>query len=161
MGRTDFAIFVEDQRVVAGSKLHGAVYLDAAKVISGSAVVVRLFGEETCVVNYEEGDWSRRKMIPKAFKPVVKGMQQLTECFGDDNNRYERHRSKDANIRILSVEIPVGSESMIANKKIEPGKYKLPFEIDLPASIPASMHVNVEEGHCEIRYMMEAQLEGR
>lgn len=160
MGRADFDVFVEDRRVVAGSKLHGSVYLDAAKQIAGSAVIVRLTGQESTVVRFEEGDWSRKKMVPEALKPVVKGVQGLMDCF-DDNRRYERHRSKDATVRILSVEVPVGSEQMISNQKIEAGKYKLPFEIDLPSSLPASMHVSHrDEGDCEIQYEIEAHLKG-
>lgn len=165
MGQTDFEVIVEKQPVMAGGKLCGAVYIDAEKQISGSMLIVSLTGEEKAVVNYEEGDWSARKMIPKRLKPVVKGVQSgiemLQGCFdSNDHNDYKRHRTKDASVRIFSVEIPVGTEDMINNKKIEPGKYKMPFEIDLPPSIPATMYLQVEDGNCEIEYQLEAQLKG-
>lgn len=158
MGQTEFQVFVEDRRVVAGQTLHGAVYLDASKQISGSSVTVRLIGEERTVVQYEQGDWSRNKRIPKSFKPIIKGVQSLTKCMGDNN--YRGYTSKNASVRILSVEVPVGSDAMIAAKKVEPGKYKLPFDIDLPHSLPSAMHLNQEEGVCEIVYTMEAQIKG-
>lgn len=158
MGKAGFDVFIQDQRVVAGNKMRGFVLIDATKQISGSAVMVRLSGEEKTTVRYEEGDWSRNKMVGKHLKPAVKGVQSMMKCFEDNN--YERTNTKDASVSILSVEVPVGSQSMIANKKIEPGKYKLPFEIDLPPSLPASMHVSQEEGHCEIYYEIEAHLEG-
>ena len=157
MGKADFDVFVEN-RPVAGQTLKGAVFIDVTKQISGSNLVVRLAGYEKTTL---EMDWSKKKMIPKKLQPIAKGIKSLAEMCEDNNHggrNYER--TKDASARILSIEIPVGSQDMISEKKIEPGKYKLPFEIELPASLPSSMHTYEDRNRAEIVYSLEAQLKG-
>jgi hypothetical protein len=161
MGRADFDIFVDNQRVRAGTQLTGAVYIDAQKEIAGTALMVRLVGMERSTVAFERGDYSSNKRVPQKLKGAVKGVQGMMDMMGgDDPNNFRGIQTKEASRPVLRVEVPVGTQDMIDSKKIAPGKYKLPFTLDLPASLPATMDVYEDLGHCEIAYEIEAHLEG-
>jgi len=159
MPSTDFCVVIENL-CAAGGQLKGSVYIDAPKQISGTQLLVELTGYEKTVVRYEDGDFASRKMVPKRFKETIRGMQSALECLQGDNNNSNWRRSKDASVRILSVQTPVGTQDMIDNRKIEPGQYKMPFTIDLPASLPATTNLSVEDGSCEIYYELKAHLKG-
>ena len=172
MGRADFQVYIENRRVKAGSKLQGAVYLDVNKKISGNSVVVSFVGKETTLVLSEANDMSKRSHVPKKLRPFVKGAQAAAECslalIGGETASTAAQQAtsdgketkKEASMTIMSVEIPVGTRDMIDGRRIEPGQYKLPFEIDLPPTLPCTFSIDEKEGFCGVSYHLEAQLKG-
>ena len=166
MGRADFQVYLQNQRVKAGSKLLGAVYLDVKKKIKGSRVVVRLDAFEKSLVKIETGDWSKRSSVPHKLRPIVKGTQMAIEaamsiCGGEKMDTAAKcNQDKKESRKLLSIELPVGTHDMIENHRIAPGHYKLPFEIDLDENLPCSFWINQSEGECGVYYELEAQLCG-
>lgn len=169
--RADFQVYVENQRVKAGSTLCGAVFLDVSKPISGNSVVVNFVGTEETVVMADSKDMSKRSNVPKKLRPVVKGAQAAAECTtaligGSSAAKASRlatddkQTEKEENRTIMSVELPVGTQDMIDSRRISPGQYKLPFEINLPPLLPASFGIEQQEGSCTVKYFLEAQLKG-
>ena len=135
MGKADFGIVFEpdDQPFKAGSHLVGYVFADIQQEIKGSEMTLKFVGEEKTKVGY-------------------------TTSTGKSTSRHYSYESRP----IALINLPVSQSSLLRsdNGRIQPGKYKLPFDIELPASLPSSMKVTAGDGYCQIVYEVKGELKG-
>jgi Arrestin (or S-antigen), N-terminal domain len=65
---------------------------------------------------------------------------------------------------IIHLNLPVEKTAGLFlpnGKTISPGKYNLPFTIELPAVLPSSMKEEFPDGsYCEVKYLLQAEITG-
>eukprot|EP00977_Amphora_coffeiformis_P011780 scaffold2872_cov193-Amphora_coffeaeformis.AAC.3 len=143
MPNLDIAIEFEQQQqqqqqqpVCAGQHLRGKVTLDAKQEIPAKELLLTLNGEEVTRVEYSE--WHEENGV-----------------------RNERTKTDTGYRAFLTAQIPVETFSVIQQGKVFPGKYQVPFDVELPEHIPSSFIVeNGISNHCKIQYELKVQLRG-
>ena len=118
----------------AGSKLSGSVCLDVKEELAATGLIAVLEGREKTAIPYKETD--KDGYIQKHW---AKSRRQLVE-----------------------LNIPLNSSLVIQNGKILPGKYELPFEIELPDALPSTIAEMNSPGVdvCSVEYGIEAEVQG-
>ena len=139
MGKANFGIALDgDNYVEAGTHLRGTVFADVTTEITGSSITLTFSGQETTRVAYERRD-------------------------GDDEVRTQHANGRRS---LIKVTIPVSIAAMMQgnsnnNNRIRPGKYQLPFDLQLPASLPATASYTTHNGSgFKIKYTLKAILKG-
>ncbi|KAL7576621.1 hypothetical protein ACA910_005559 [Epithemia clementina (nom. ined.)] len=109
-----------------------------------------------------------------SFQGLERTQVEFDEWEGTGDNRHMRHRTLTSSRSILQIKIPTDDQttsSFLArnsssdgdkgNSIIASGKYQIPFDLELPDSLPGSMyHSKPDQGHCEIRYSINVILKG-
>lgn len=118
----------------AGSKLSGSVCLDVKEELVATGLIAVLEGREKTSIPYKETD--KDGYIQKHW---AKSRRQLVE-----------------------LNIPLNSSLVIQNGKILPGKYELPFEVELPDALPSTIAEINSPGveFCSVEYGIEAEVQG-
>jgi len=77
------------------------------------------------------------------------------------NGFIDRHWAKSRR-PLVELSIPLNTSQVIKDGKVKPGKYELPFEIELPDSLPSTIVEANSPGteFCSIEYGIEAELQG-
>ena len=118
----------------AGSKLSGCVCMEVKEEISGTELTAVLDGREKTAIPYKEStkDGFINKKKARSRRPLVE--------FG----------------------IPMDTSKVIQGGKIQPGKYELPFEIELPDILPSTIAEGNSPGSefCSLEYGIEVELKG-
>jgi hypothetical protein len=73
---------------------------------------------------------------------------------------YERTETAHAQRLLIQADVSFNHLQMIQNGRIPPGKYRLPFDIELPRFLPSSMAETGDGGNCAIVYKLKAILQG-
>lgn len=132
MGKAQLFIQLTDAAVQAGEHVRGHVFLDVSKEIQGSEMTLSLHGEEQTEVVYST----------------------------NTNGKNHRTTARDSHT-IVRINIPVDHNSLFQNgKRISRGQYRLPFDVELPGSLPSSMMHHSGGDSCAIVYKMKAILKG-
>ena len=133
MGKANFGIALANRNepVVAGSHLKGQVWADIKSEIKGTQMQVQLIGAEKTAIRYTSGS----------------GQQATT-------------RTAHAQRSLIQAALPVNHLQMIQNGKIPVGRYKMPFDIELPDVLPSSMSVVSGGNSCTVVYTIKAILKG-
>jgi len=61
---------------------------------------------------------------------------------------------------ICHIQLPVDQLEMNRTGQIQPGRYVLPFEFQLPNFLPSTMGITYNGGYARIQYKLKAELEG-
>jgi hypothetical protein len=137
MGKSVLGISLDEAVATAGRPLRGTVWVNLDGEISGSRMALQLTGQEGTYIRYEE-----------------------TVRDGDGGTDYKTNEARGLR-SIISLDFPVESASMIQPQgRILPGQYRLPFVVELPAILPATMHVSRGASSCDISYQLKAVLKG-
>jgi hypothetical protein len=109
-----------------------------------------------------------KAILPADISERVDDILQLAEDFtkivtGNAFQINKRPGNCEAlkNRRVFEVKIPLDEVSMIQNGRIAPGKYEIPFAIELPDTLPSTLNVVETNGSkCRIEYRVVAELKG-
>jgi hypothetical protein len=135
MGKANFGITLEALSFEAGSHLKGVVFADVKQEITGTQMTLTFSGTEQTKVRY-------------------------TERTGSGNNERSETRYAVGSRNLIQVNFPVDGSEMLTGNRIAPGHYKLPFELELPSSLPSTMTQAWNGGSCKIKYNLQAVLKG-
>jgi len=131
-----FGISIDNRGpLVAGSPLIGTVYATISKEIRGSHLTVVFRGKENTKVRY-------------------------TVSTGTGEDRRTETRYAYAERRIVDMLLPTQGLGFQNNGTVLPGKYVVPFQFEIPASLPSSMYETSYGGYFSIRYKIKAELKG-
>jgi hypothetical protein len=136
MGKAKFGITLEAPTVEAGSHLKGVVFCDVEQEITGTQMTLTFSGMEQTNVRY-------------------------LERTGSGNTERLETRTAVGSRNLIQVHFPInGSDMILTGNCIAPGHYKLPFELELPSSLPSTMTQSWNGGSCQIKYNLQAVLKG-
>jgi hypothetical protein len=89
-----------------------------------------------------------KAILPADVSERVDDILQLTEDFvkivtGNAFQITKRRGNSEAlkNRRVFEVKIPLDEVAMIQNGRIAPGKYEIPFAVELPDTLPSTLNV--------------------
>jgi hypothetical protein len=77
---------------------------------------------------------------------------------GQETTKVVAKNTTHDNRSLIRVMIPLNSAELLQENRIVPGKYKLPFDLELPSFLPSSMNFSHEESNCAITYTFKAIL---
>ena len=151
---SSICVHLDDSSFSAGLPLKGVVVLDVqGSDVTGKALNICLIGQEYCQIEYSdkterkadakdgEHDQCNRRRLAKATHEIIR----LQACRVDDLEELFLYK---------------GSHGKYV---LPQGVHQIPFEIELPESLPGSIHICKEQNpkeHCCIKYHVRAVLEG-
>ena len=122
---------------------------------AGSMFLGQIFPDEMEKLKQAQASLMQVKNAAANFMHVVTGNAHRVKKKGGNaealNNRH-----------IFDLAIPTASAGVIdGDGKIQPGKYEVPFEVELPDSLPSTMRVVDTNGSsCRIEYRVQATIKG-
>lgn len=107
--------------------------------MQGTGMQLQLIGMEKAVVEYTDS----------------------TDSASADNDQRSQARTGTAQRPLIQADLPLDMGQMIQNGRIAPGKYKMPFDVELPDVLPSSMQQQgMGKNQCTIAYTLKAVLKG-
>jgi hypothetical protein len=90
------------------------------------------------------------------------GFEKASVKYTSTNGKHTTTHTAHAQRCLIHSNLPVSQSTMILNGRISPGKYILPFDIELPRFLPSSVRESGggTDGRCEIVYTIKAILKG-
>jgi hypothetical protein len=154
MGKANFGIALENpQPILASSHLKGEVWAQVdseIKVSKDTTVPFIIYTRLYLTPNMLE--ISNPSFQGSEMHVQLIGLERPFLARGDDSKLVERC--------LIQADLPVTTLQMIQNGRILPGKYILPFDIELPESLPTSMNISKSSGSCQIVYTVKSILKG-
>jgi len=103
--------------------------------------------------------------LPRAIMQVKEATENLLHTMTGNAHRVKKKagNTKTMNNRnIFKLDIPMGSAGIIGkDRKIQPGKHEVPFEVELPDSLTSTMNiVDTNESLCQIEYHVQTTIKG-
>lgn len=128
--------------VVAGSLLHGRIYLSNRhkSKVHGSSIRLKLIGTEEAVVHHQTTE-------TQPGQSDRDGRQQ-NQSYTQDH--YERSSDTIYDVDHTIKEFPGGV--------VPRGQFEFPFALELPKHLPSSMKAETHQSHCEVRYEIIAEI---
>jgi hypothetical protein len=137
----DLGIHLESTKAVAGSVIKGCVYMDVKGSTQVDDISLRLVGEESTKVQY----------IVEVDVPGTAGGDSVPE-----NERQTRDEYGKRNL--INLQLPIDNSSLQQDGIIPIGRYKLPFEVELPAVLLPSLYETGNQGYCKVAYKLHVEL---
>jgi len=129
--------------IIAGSILHGRIYLHNDKPMNAHSIRLKMSGIEEAVVHHTATETRVRN-----HHHGRANTEGATENVTMDH--YERHSDTFYSIDHTIREFPGGV--------IPRGQYEFPFALQLPQSLPSSMEAENSQSHCKVRYEIIAEV---
>jgi hypothetical protein len=88
------------------------------------------------------------------------GLEKSAVRYTSNSGKHSSTHTAHAQRSLIQAVLPVNPMQMIQNGRILPGKYILPFDIELPEFLPTSMSASAHGSTCQIVYQVKAVLKG-
>eukprot|EP00523_Entomoneis_sp_CCMP467_P018279 CAMPEP_0168819566 /NCGR_PEP_ID=MMETSP0726-20121227/8368_1 /TAXON_ID=265536 /ORGANISM="Amphiprora sp., Strain CCMP467" /LENGTH=563 /DNA_ID=CAMNT_0008871987 /DNA_START=1 /DNA_END=1692 /DNA_ORIENTATION=- len=114
------------------------------------------------VVADVDDDQVRGASLDLTFRGTESTCVHYTETVESGDSLRTVSRYAHANRSLIRVKLPVDDLSFIQGGHIPRGKYQIPFELQLPESLPESMihYGNTNHEFCQINYFVKVVLKG-
>jgi Arrestin (or S-antigen), N-terminal domain len=128
---------------VAGSRLKGSLSIVLDREIKCKALSLQFFGQECTRVKYT------------ATHDDSTTHNNGTTSTKKTHHAYSSHTFFVVDLSSFENRIVVNNEG-----RVLPGKYEVPYEVDLPDSLPSTMTEKIHGGYCKILYQLKAEFTG-
>lgn len=138
--------------VVAGSILHGRIYLHNDTPVSGHSIRLKMSGIEEAVVHHTSTESSGSHHHYQHSSGHRHNRHHGSHGYDTQTiDNYERHSDTFYSIDHTIKEFPGGV--------IPRGQFEFPFALQLPKSLPSSMAAAQDsQSHCKVRYEVVAEV---
>lgn len=128
--------------IMAGSILHGRIYLSTNQSVNAHSIRLKLIGTEFAKVHYQTSETRPDYSTNRGNN----NESSITETM--DHYEHNSHVFYEIDHSIKDFPGAV----------IPRGQYEFPFHLHLPKSLPSSMEARQNQSHCEVRYEIIAEV---